>query len=303
MTPGKQWIIETIPTTKGARARQALQTDGPATLLGVTSRGAFLLLPSGWVVFLSGEAYHGPLTINLPAEAGWLARLQPGARAVLNGGDILLHPAGLVIRAKDAASWSLSPPETGALAPDARLERLRLTARRTLALQENGRQSALLRAVIDGASTLRPQVDDSTRQTVGRLRAALASAGLAAIVDALQPLLGLGLGLTPSGDDLIAGLLLASIRWGEALHLAWDPAGLAARIVPLARQGTTALSASLIACAAQGQADERLALALDGIMTGQPGVEVCAENLAAWGASSGGDCLAGMALMIASSVV
>ncbi len=50
---------------------------------------------------------------------------------------------------------------------------------------------------------------------------------------------------------------------------------------------TKLLSANLNACAAEGQTDERLIAALDGILTGQPEAEDCAALLLAWGDSSG----------------
>ncbi len=69
-------------------------------------------------------------------------------------------------------------------------------------------------------------------------------------------------------------------------------------LLPLAYQKTTTLSANLIECASLGQADERLLLALDGIMTANPDPPTCAAALAAWGNTSGHDALVGMALCI-----
>jgi hypothetical protein len=122
----------------------------------------------------------------------------------------------------------------------------------------------------------------------------------AALGDALMPFIGRGNGLTPSGDDLLTGLLLMLNRWGAALY-----PGLEIRIQTLNRaairashQKTTLLSANLIECAALGQADERLVTALDGIITGQPEPSACANSLLAWGNSSGSDALAGITLAV-----
>ncbi len=91
----------------------------------------------------------------------------------------------------------------------------------------------------------------------------------AGLASHLLPFLGLGAGLTPSGDDLILGLILALARCGPSLGAPVDPAALAAEINPIAARRTTALSASLLAAAANGQADERLILALDSLAYGQ----------------------------------
>jgi hypothetical protein len=114
------------------------------------------------------------------------------------------------------------------------------------------------------------------------------------MADQMASLLGLGDGLTPAGDDLILGLLLILNRWGGVLAPGFDVRPLNRAAIDQARQKTTALSQSLIACAALGQADERLLLALDGIMTDQTDPPACAAQLAGWGSSSGAAALAGM---------
>ena len=119
---------------------------------------------------------------------------------------------------------------------------------------------------------------------------------------AAESFLGRGRGLTPAGDDLILGLALAASRWPA---LFWPSPGGAAlagglgpRLPALAYRKTTLLSAGLIECACDGQADERLIAALDGLLTGSPGLEQCAKNLLSWGSSSGSDALAGITMAL-----
>lgn len=111
-------------------------------------------------------------------------------------------------------------------------------------------------------------------------------------------LLGLGRGLTPTGDDILLGLLLALNRWRPLLAHGLDIGWLNRSILAQAYQRTTTISANLIECAARGQADERLVAALDGIMTGSPGPDETARLLSTWGSASGFDALCGMALGI-----
>jgi hypothetical protein len=61
---------------------------------------------------------------------------------------------------------------------------------------------------------------------------------------------------------------------------------------------TTTLSANLIEIAAEGEADERLILALDSVFTGDPSPEKTAEMLISYGSSSGMDAFAGLALAV-----
>jgi hypothetical protein len=73
---------------------------------------------------------------------------------------------------------------------------------------------------------------------------------------------------------------------------------LVSALLPTAYQKTTTLSANLIDCAGNGQADERLLLAVDGMITGEPGPDACLEALINWGSSSDRDALVGMGLVL-----
>lgn len=99
----------------------------------------------------------------------------------------------------------------------------------------------------------------------------------------LEDLLGRGPGLTPSGDDVVLGLLLAEARWGLVRH---------EYLVPLAQRRTTTLSANLIALAARGDADERLLELVDWVAAGGP----TPEEFLRWGAHSGEAVLQGVRL-------
>jgi hypothetical protein len=70
--------------------------------------------------------------------------------------------------------------------------------------------------------------------------------------DAVRALVGLGPGLTPAGDDWLAGWLLAQHVGGEDLRGLRNLEGL---IVALAADRTTTLSRALLTCAAAGEAD------------------------------------------------
>jgi hypothetical protein len=153
---------------------------------------------------------------------------------------------------------------------------------------------------LDGSAS----VGDSLLSSCVHLKETLQSEHWQAGLPDMDTFLGYGVGLTPSGDDFVLGLLLGLKRIPRLRDLGNFPLGSGASsmenffdgVIQAARRRTTSLSASLIACAAQGQADERLVSALDGIYLGSLSPEECARLLLAWGSSSGGDSLAGMAL-------
>ncbi len=110
-------------------------------------------------------------------------------------------------------------------------------------------------------------------------------------------LIGLGTGLTPSGDDFIGGALIALRTLGRA-----DAADLLARwVAPLAAEKTGKISIAHLSCARAGEG----AAALHGVIAAvcadrQPGLEDHLRAVDSIGHSSGWDALAGAVAVIAS---
>lgn len=107
-----------------------------------------------------------------------------------------------------------------------------------------------------------PLVDDAALRAAAGCwdRAAEELPATGAILGAADALLGRGVGLTPTGDDIIAGTLSALVLVPAAAASAADPCptlrtvhGLAEGLADLARGRTGAVSASLLAHAARGE--------------------------------------------------
>lgn len=121
-------------------------------------------------------------------------------------------------------------------------------------------------------------------------------------VEAAERIVGLGPGLTPSGDDMLAGLLLALRLLGGAIpggaapvdrarHAGgpvWLADWLGAAVVADAGGSTTALAATLLHCAARGEAAGEVAAVLHGIAGREP-MDAAAYRLLATGHTSGAD--------------
>lgn len=281
----------------GSIARQILAGDQVASVMGVSSRGVFLQLPGGWVLFLSFEKYRGPLTINLVVNGFDLAQCQKGAELEIYPGRLSFPVMGLEIDYRDAIIWK--PPDLPGrlLLPDQRRQRLEGILLELDRMQRSSPFADIYQTVLSPGR----QVSERQMTTFGQLialRQAWLSRDVATTAASMMPLLGMGAGLTPSGDDLALGFLLALNRWGQVLAPGLDLKLLNREIVRAAYERTTLLSANLIDCASQGQADERLILGLDGLLseTCDPGAS--AASLASWGNSSGVDALVGMGLAI-----
>ncbi|TDE00281.1 DUF2877 domain-containing protein [Jiangella asiatica] len=125
----------------------------------------------------------------------------------------------------------------------------------------------------------RPHLDPVVGAAADRLGTALSAAG--DLDHAVRGLLGLGPGLTPAGDDVLAGALVTLAALGEAQRL--DTAVRAAR--PFDR--TTAVSAGLFAHAARGLAVPELADLVRALGTADADVDGARRALFAVGHTSG----------------
>jgi hypothetical protein len=279
----------------GSAALALLRVAPAFSIWGQTRRGAFLAAQGAApgqpeVLFLSAETWRGPLTVNLaPGQQAALAGLAVGARLDA-GPDGLRRDGRLLFQTEGTPLWQPHPPalahgEQGDPA-EAESRRMAWMARRLLDEPQAAPLSGWLEDLANGRSA-------------GALGPACWTA-----------LLGRGPGLTPAGDDALLGMLLALSRYGDHTangparqpeaagdgNLAAEPPAFCRQVAAAAIQRTSALSAALLLCAAQGQADERLLLALDWLR-GRNGLEAeaAARLLLAWGASSGAAAFVGMA--------
>lgn len=139
----------------------------------------------------------------------------------------------------------------------------------------------------------------SGHETPNRLADACLAGDLAYVVDSAERIVGLGPGLTPSGDDALAGLLLALRLLGGAVpgggRAVWLADWLGVAVTAHARDRTTSLSATLLHCAARGQASFEAGAVLRGI-AGQDPLVPAARRLIATGHTSGADLAWGLLL-------
>jgi hypothetical protein len=113
-----------------------------------------------------------------------------------------------------------------------------------------------------------------------------------ALGDDAAMLLGLGPGLTPSGDDFLGGLMLAL----HHVHRGAQARGLWRWLEPRLSR-TTPISAAHLAAAAAGEGHEALHAALLNLFQRRPGWPAALDALAAIGHCSGWDALAGATLV------
>lgn len=113
--------------------------------------------------------------------------------------------------------------------------------------------------------------------------------------EAAQFITGLGLGLTPSGDDLLAGLIGAWWWWEDSLKGCEDSLKQCFEaITGTARASTNTLGYQEIACASQGEMPESAFNVVEALLAGKRQLDGNINCLLSIGASSGTDMLAGI---------
>ncbi|NUW31031.1 DUF2877 domain-containing protein [Nonomuraea sp. SMC257] len=134
------------------------------------------------------------------------------------------------------------------------------------------------------------------------LASGCASGRLLDVLTAAERLVGLGPGLTPSGDDVLAGLMVTLRLLGAATgagRAVWLADWLAATVTYDARTRTTPLSATLLHCAALGQASPEVAAVLRAL-AGRGPVEPALRRLHGLGHTSGSDLAQGIGIGVRS---
>lgn len=257
----------------------AVASTGVAELLRGPVRPASVLLSVPAAVYLSVQTPHGTdvvgvltsdaarlplgLVLSRPANGRPLVSLPSGASACVGGGRLTV--GDLTVAA--AAWWDPRPrlpSPTPALLPEG-VRQLRH------ALYGEGPQSAF---TLDGLPA-------GPSGPLAALRGAVRRADLDAALRTATRLVGLGPGLTPAGDDVLAGTVAGLVLLG---HPAAERFG--SGVHALAAGRTTELSRALLRHAAAGRVSGEFGAVLQGLV-GYGALGPAISALLATGSTSG----------------
>ncbi len=245
------------------------------------------------VTLLAGDLGDQPHGIRCPSPGeSWNARLRPGQRVALDGGVLRVEAAGLAVDLSRAGIWSgdLSAVGIEACRLATALGELQATLRGKA--PEDG-YAPLLFSRQDGHSPLVRALGSRLAQALPAAARAERARDAAALAQALSKLVGLGCGLTPSGDDFIVGYLAA--LWSRAAreaHLTALLRTLAEAVRELSRR-TNAISRQLLVDAARGRFAQRLVEVVHALARGED-VAARVRRAVDSGHSSGADTLCGL---------
>lgn len=282
----------------GSAAREVLDAHAQGRVLAVFRRSFYVVFDDEVVCVGPPQLGAGPLNAlcarreDVPwADAG----IEVGAAASCLGAEL---DVGGRIRFDFGAADVWRPPSTLAWTPATVADGLDLLARKAR-LRRPGGLGALLAGLGRDSEGAMGECDDAllraARPAVDALRDWLAAtfAGAAVPPPPVAALIGLGPGLTPSGDDWLGGAMIALHHFGRP-----DIAQrLADAVLPAAARNTSVISAAYLRCAARGEGSRVLFDALACLAAaGGATIDARLDAIDAVGHTSGWDCLAGAAL-------
>ncbi len=280
----------------GNLASEIISTEQTADVFGVTSRGVFVKFINNKMIFLSFEDYRGPLTVNLSGDTQPLINLSTGETVAISQEGFSFPDSDISITKLNAKVWKPPKPKEPLLTST---DRINLIHNLALAVYQHKKAEGLFE-MLPVLARISPEYVNGANQFKGisakidKIRIQFAQRDLLALSQTMQSFLGLGSGLTPSGDDFIIGLLLSLNRWEGILQPGNNLSILNSQMVEAAYSSTTTLSANLIECTTLGLADERLIQVVDFLAVAKYNQDEVLTGLLNWGNSSGADALVGM---------
>jgi hypothetical protein len=259
-------------------------------VLAIFPRACMIASPDGRVVSIVGpELADGPLNVVLDAPGfSFHGAPESGGRAWVEDGWLCTH--GLEVATSEAAIWEPRPNWSQLRARRAFIvDKLPLLRSSALACAPD---CSLLALFAGGEPRSEPtdvtsSVLQAAQQAGLSLRAALHGEPRE-VGSATSQLAGLGSGLTPAGDDFLAGVMLR--MWLE--HSTPEP--LCRHILEAAAPRTSVLSTAFLRAASRGECSiawHKLLRALDNGHA--PSIRQAASRALSYGHTSGADTLAG----------
>jgi hypothetical protein len=252
--------------------------------------------PSGRLLTLQGKGLlQAPLGLALATDVETLGTCLPvGALVVQDIPTARRSPAALRLRCADALVWDGLVPAQPGLTPSVLAGRAHgLAAWLCRHTPERG-LAPLLLALEHGPRGI-SATNAAAYTALAPLWAGRQAFAVSTLLTLVKALVGLGEGLTPSGDDCLVGLLAVLHVTGSLPYSTASPVH--AQFCQCVCLGTTQLSGEFLRCAFEGHFAEPLVMLVPALWAPETDVwPAHAATLAAVGHSSGVDAMVGIAL-------
>lgn len=288
--------MEKIGVTRlGAAAEESMKGVTGGRVAGVTSKGAFLRAADR-IFFLTAADYRSPFNLTLERVDHLFSALQPGDAFEITAEGISFPGREFTLITTGAEVWQPPPPAKPLCLPAQQKERV---TRLIEHLQDMDDRKGFLYLAnpVDELTTVDQR---DLYYSASTLKKSFKAQDKTHFLASAQRLLGAGGGLTPSGDDFLAGFFLFHFRCLQAG--ATVPGFLVdwcAELTRLAYEKTTTISANRLEYSARGWSEELFLQLIDHLFN--PDIQFDEEmvrRLLEFGHSSGVDTLMGISFAV-----
>lgn len=191
----------------GAAAVEALGMAAEGTVQGVTSRGAFLRIMDR-IIYLTPLDYRSPFNLTLAGGDQRFERLDPGDPFTIDSGRLYFPGKNIRVITEQAEAWQ--PPLPAAIRSTITDQHARAYAIAQRLRELNPNKGFLFLSQAENDAFTPDQF--AVLRAAQEIRASFTRGNRAGFMQAADSLIGAGGGLTPSGDDFLAGFLLYHFR-------------------------------------------------------------------------------------------
>jgi hypothetical protein len=280
------------------RVARALRQEGwSGEILGVHPRSCYLMDEDGEIYAVVHQNLgNGPLNLVIPASAAQPFQQLAVGETARSTGDVLMLSAGLDVGLANAQLWDPKPYVELGADPD-------LLRRGLVVLYE----AATTDSPDKSLTHLLPYLEEEdlparylkvphfprSHALMAGVAEGLTNRNRRGLKVVTSSLAGLGPGLTPSGDDFLAGVLLALALVQQSRADA-ELGEIGAMLLETAAPRTHEISAAYLKAAHAGEANDRWHRLLGALAAGEPpAIADAAHVVMQTGQTSGADMLAG----------
>lgn len=234
----------------GGLAKKVLIGGATGKVLGITSSGSFLNSAEK-ILFVTSAPYKSPYNIQINEYEQLAAKVKVGDQWQVSGEVLEFNESNMRIDMGSALFWSPLPQKIISTGCDEQIVRINQLMRRLRELDPHKGWLIIFNSEPQNKMGLH------IRQLTKQFLAGIDNSDKSVYLKGARSILGLGGGLTPSGDDWLTGFFLFHARRAQAQNVN-DPflTDLGAEITNMAFESTTSISANRIEAACQGWAEE-----------------------------------------------
>ena len=275
----------------GAAAEETMKQVTSGRVAGVTSKGAFLRAADR-IMFLTPAEYRSPFNLILQRTDHLFAALQPGDGFKIEKEALTFISRGFTLLTRDAEIWQPPLPAQRFFSIEDQKRRVARIIDRVRIL-DNDKGFLFLAGDLN---LLKSESQRDIHKSALELVKSFKTGDKDLFLHCSIKLLGAGGGLTPSGDDFLAGLFLYHFRNAQAgeelpeyLSDWW------AELTRLAFEKTTTISANRLEYTERGWSEELFLQLIDHLFNPRiPFGDDLVQHLVNFGHSSGVDTLMGI---------